>query len=366
MNEKIFKNELKSIKPFRADNSIEDLQKELGLEKIEVLALNENHLGPSPKAVEAIIKEVHNINTYPDASYERLKEKLAQKLNISTKNIVLGNGGDELIKMISETFINPFDEVIMASTTFGRYANEVSFMGGKAIQVPLKNYKHDFDGFISKLSKKTKLIYVCNPNNPTGNIMTNEEVEYLIKNVPENVVIVFDEAYHDYAVKNVKYPETINILKKRPNTVILRSFSKILGIAGVRIGYIITSEEIVKEVSKIKLIFNVNKLAQVAALGALEDNEHLEKTVELNYKALKLMEKYFEEKELEYIKSNANFIFVNVKKDSKTVAKKLLEKGILIREGSAWGWNTWLRVSTGTMKQMEKFLDKLNEVLDEL
>lgn len=366
MKKKLFKNEVELIRPYVPGKPVEELQRELGLKEIEKLASNENPLGPSPKAVEAIIKEVQNINIYPDADGIKLKKKLAEKYNLSPRNIVLGNGGEELLKMISETFINLGDEAIMAETTFGKYASDVLLMGGVAIQLPLKDYKHDFEGFINKITDKTKLIYVCNPNNPTGNIMTKDEVEYLVKNVPEDIVIVFDEAYCDYAIKNPEYPKTLNILKERSNTIILRTFSKVSGIAAVRVGYLFTSEEIAETMGKVKLTFGVNRLAQAAAIGALQDDEHIEKTVDLNYKSLAMMEKYFEEKNFEYIKSYANFIFVNVNKDSKTVFQKLLEKGIIIRAGFLWGWDNWLRVTTGTIEQTEKFITKLNEVLNEM
>lgn len=366
MGKSLFKNEVYSARPYVPGKPIEELKRELGLKEIEKLASNENPLGPSPKAIEAIKKEVEKIYIYPEANVTQLKEKLSQKYNLSAENIVVGNGGEELLKIIAETFINPGDEAIMANPTFDKYNTDVSFMGGVVVKVPLKNYKHDFEGFIEKINDRTKIIYVCNPNNPTGNIMTKSEIEYLIKNVPENVVIMLDEAYYEYAIKNPEYPNSLEILKQRPNTIILRTFSKVAGIAAVRVGYLLTSKEIAEAMNKIKLTFSVNRLAQAAAVAALEDQEHIQKTVELNYKSLALMEKYFEEKKFEYIKSNANFVFVNVKEDSRVVFQKLLEKGIIIRAGYLWGWDDWLRVSTGTIEQTEKFINKLDEVLNEL
>ncbi len=365
MSKNLFKNEVASINPYVPGKPVEELQRELGLKDIEKLASNENPLGPSPKAIEAIRKEAENVNIYPDANSTKLKEKLAEKHGLTPNHIVIGNGGEELLKIIAETFMNPGDEAIMASPSFGKYASEVLFMGGVAIQVPLKGYDQDFEEFIKKVNDKTKLIFICNPNNPTGNIMTKADVKHLLKNIPENVVVVFDEAYYDYAVKNPEYPETIGMLKERPNTIILRTFSKVAGIAAVRVGYLLTSEEIAGAMNKVKLVFSVNRLAQAAAMGALEDKEHIQKTVELNYKSLSLMEKYFEENKFEYIKSNANFIFVNIKKDSKMVFQKLLQKGVIIRAGYLWGWDNWLRVSTGTIEQTEKFIAKLSEVLKE-
>ncbi|MCT8975148.1 histidinol-phosphate transaminase [Clostridium sp. CX1] len=366
MGKCLFRNEVNSVRPYVPGKPVEELKRELGLEDIEKLASNENPLGPSPKAIEAIRKEAEYINIYPESNATKVKEKLAEKYNLSVDNIVTGNGGEELLKLIAETFINSGDEAIMADTTFDKYASEVSFMGGTAVKLPLKNYKHDFEGFIGTINDNTKLIFICNPNNPTGNIATKDELDSFVKNVPEDVVIVLDEAYYDYAVMNPEYPDSLEILKKRPNTIILRTFSKVAGIAAVRIGYLLTSKEIADAMNKIRLVFSVNRLAQAAALGALEDTEHIQKTVELNYKSLGLMEEYFNKRSFEYIKSNANFIFVNIGEDSRVVFNELLKKGIIIRPGYLWGWDSWLRISTGTIEQTQKFVDKLDEVLNEL
>lgn len=364
MSKKLFRKEVYSAKAYVPGKPVEDLKRELKIDKIEKLASNENPLGPSPKAIEYIEKEIKNINMYPDSAAIKLREKLAEKHGVKIENIVVGSGGEELIKNIAETFINPGDEVMIATPTFGKYATDVSFLGGIVINIPLnKEYKQDVEKIIESVNEKTKLIFICNPNNPTGNIMTESEQEYLIKNLPQDVVVVFDEAYYDYAIKNEKYPQTLNILEERPNTIILRTFSKVAGIAAVRLGYLLTSQEICEAMYKIKLTFSVNRLAQAAALGALEDKEHIEKTVELNYKSLALMEEYFDKNGFEYIKSSANFVFVNVNMDSKIVFQKLLEKGLIIRGGFLWGWNSWIRVSTGTIEQTKIFIDILEEVL---
>jgi len=363
MAKSLFRNELASLRPYVPGKPIEEVQKEYGIEEVVKLASNENQLGPSPMAVEAVKKEIENINIYPDPASTELRVELAKLYGLEPDNIVVGNGGEQILQIIAQTFINPGDEIVTADTTFDILGIHVSFLGGKVVTVPLKDFKQDFEGFVKAITERTKLVYVCNPNNPVGNIATKEEVEYLANNVPEDVVIVFDEAYYHFAKVNPDYPETIDILKRRPNTIILRTFSKVTGIAGLRIGFAVTSKEIATEMGKIKGTFNVNRLAQAAALGALKDEEHIKKTVELNYKSLELMEKTFEELGLEYVKSNANFIFVNVGKDSKVVSEELLKRGIVIKAGNIWGWNTWLRVSTGTVEQTEKFLSALKEVL---
>ncbi|MFZ5966737.1 MAG: histidinol-phosphate transaminase [Bacillota bacterium] len=364
MSKDLFRKELATLRPYVPGKPIEEVKKEYGIEQIEKLASNENPLGPSPKAVEAMRNELENIHIYPDAASTALRNGLSQEYGLDMENIIVGSGGEQILQMIAQTFINEGDEAIMAETSFGLYATSVAHMGGVPVKLPLVNYKHDLNGFVNKINAKTKLIYVCNPNNPTGNIMTKNEIEEFVEKVPADIVIVFDEAYFDYAKANNDYPETIGILKNRPTTIILRTFSKVAGIAGVRVGYAFSSKEIITQLGKVKNVFNVNNLAQAAAIGALSDKEHIEKTVKLNYESLAMMEDYFNKMQLEYIPSNANFMFVNVGMDSKIVFEKLMQNGIIIRPGYLWQWNDWIRVSTGTIEQTEKFLVKLHSILN--
>jgi len=363
MTKNLFRKELDILRPYVPGKPIEEVKKEYGIDEIEKLASNENPLGPSPKAIEAIKKAAEHIHIYPDAYAMDLKQAIAKGTNLSHENIVTGNGGEQIIQIIAQTFINPGDEALMADTTFGLYETSVVNMKGVAIKLPLKDYKHDLDGFIERINDHTKIIYICNPNNPVGNILTKDEIENFVAKVPEDVVIVLDEAYYDYAKVNPEYPESLDILAKRPNTIVLRTFSKVAGIAGVRVGFALTSKEIATQMGKVKDVFNVNVLAQAAALGALEDKEHIEKTVKLNYESLAMMEKYCEDNNFEYIKSNANFMFMNINKNSKEVFEELMKKGIIIRAGYLWKWDNWIRVSTGTLEQTQKFIDKLDEIL---
>lgn len=366
MSQNLFRKELQSFKAYVPGKPIEEVQREYGLESIQKLASNENPLGPSPKALAEIRKELETINTYPDATSRLLREALGKKLGVHEDQIVVGNGGEHIIQVIAQTFVNTGDEAVMADPSFELYGSSVTLMGGTAVKIPLKDYKHDVEAFAWVINSKTKLVYVCSPNNPTGNIMTRDELNYLLKHIPEDVVLVLDEAYYDYARVNPAYPESVPILENRPNTVIIRTFSKIAGIAAVRVGIAITSPEIAREMNKVKGTFFVNKLAQAGALGALSDQEHIEKTIELNRQAMKLMEDYFAENGLDYIPSDANFVFVNTGKDSRVIFQKLMERGIIIRPGAAWGWDPWVRVSTGTLEQTRMFIHALDEVLGEL
>ena len=362
MSKDLFRKELAKFQPYVPGKPIEEVKREFGLERIEKLASNENQLGPSPMAVEAIIKAVQEINFYPEATAYELKKELAADLGIKEENLVIGNGGEELLQVIAQTFINEGDEIVVASPSFGIYNTTVGLLGGVIHSVPFKNNQYDFEGMLEKVSEKTKLFYVCSPNNPTGNIATEKEIKGLLENLPDDVVLIMDEAYYEFAAANPEYPDSIRIMNKRPNTVILRTFSKVSGIAGVRIGYVITSEELAAGMNKIKLTFDVNRLAQEAARGALKDKEYTKKTVDLTRASIEMMETWFEKKGLDYIKSYANFVFVDVKLHSKTVFEELMKRGVIIRPGYFWGWNNWIRVSTGTLEQTQFFLDKLGEV----
>jgi len=360
----LYKKELENLKAYVPGKPIEAVKEEFGLDEIIKLASNENPLGPSPKAIQAIRDEAPKVNIYPDTNATELKKSICEKYGVEKDQIILGNGGEEIIKLLGMTIINEGDEAIMATPSFALYDIAVSHMGGVPIKIPLtSDFKHDFKKFVDAINEKTKIIFVCNPNNPTGNIMTKEEVDYLVENTPDDVFILLDEAYFEFAIKNKDYPNGLDILKNRKNTIVLRTLSKVAGIAGVRIGYAFSNPELVKQVSKAKGVFNVNRLAQAAAVAALADEEHINKTVKLNYESLKLMTDYFDNKKLNYAIPNANFIFVDLGVDSHMVFDKLQRKGIIIRPGFLWGHDTFIRISTGTIAQTEALIEALKEIL---
>ena len=363
MNKQLFRKELAQFQPYVPGKPIEEVKKEYGLTEIEKLASNENQLGPSPLAIEAVRKALDDIYLYPESTAVDLKVDLAAHLGVKTENLVIGNGGEELLFLIAQTFINEGDEVVVASPSFGIYNTTTGLLGAVVKTVPFKNKTYDFESFLEAVNENTKLLYICNPNNPTGNIVTEKELDHFLTKLPEDEVVVLDEAYYEYAVVDPDYPNSLKYLESRPNTVILRTFSKASGIAGLRVGYLITSEHIAAEMNKAKLTFNVNRLAQEAARGALKDQQHIARSVELNYKSLDAMKTFFDEEGLDYFESRANFIFVDVKKHSKEVFEALMRKGVIVRPGFFWGWDSWIRVSTGTMAQTEKFISCLKEVL---
>lgn len=363
MGKNIFRKELANLNAYVPGKSIDKVKEEYGLSEIVKLASNENPLGPSKLAVAAIIKEASNVNLYPDPSVDIVKTKLSKKFEVEKEQIIVGNGGEEIIKAIAMTFINEGDEVIMADTTFSLYDITSSLMGSVSIKVPLKDFKHDLDGFLERINEKTKLVYICNPNNPIGNIMSKEEIDNFVEKLPEDIILVLDEAYYEYAIRNPKYPDGLNVLKTRKNTIIIRTFSKVAGLAGLRIGYAFSSKEIINEMIKTKGVFNVNRIAQVAASAAMEDEKHIKDTVDLNYKSLGKMIEYFDKKGLKHIETNTNFIFVDIGIDSKYAFVELQKKGMIMRPGYLWGYKTWARISSGTMEDTNKFIDELDEIL---
>ncbi|MBE3114896.1 MAG: aminotransferase class I/II-fold pyridoxal phosphate-dependent enzyme, partial [Actinobacteria bacterium] len=258
------------LKPYIPGKPIEDVKRELGLKEVIKLASNETSVGPSPLAIEAIKKEVENINFYPEGSSRLLREKIAHKLNIDKEMIIIGNGADNVIDLVGMAFINEGDEVITGEITFPAYETTTKIMGGKLISVKLKDFSFDLEKIAQRINEKTKIIFICNPNNPTGTIVDKEAVDRFIKQVPEDVIVVFDEAYYDY-VKDKDYSDSLSYILKGKNVIVLRTFSKIAGIAGVRIGYGMAKHELIGYLNRVVKPFTTNRLAQVAALASLDD-----------------------------------------------------------------------------------------------
>lgn len=365
MIEKLFRKELKNVQPYVQGKPAEEVQREYGLEKIEKLASNENQFGPSPMAVTAMEKELRSCNFYPESVPVELTKKLSKRLDVNAENIAIGSSGESLIRLINLTFIEEGDEVIVADPTFSPYESQAALMGGKTVKIPLKNDgSFDIDGMLNAVTNKTKLIWLCTPNNPTGNIADRSTIDKVVKSLPDHVVLILDEAYYEYAGAFSDYPkDTTGLLGKNDNIIILRTFSKVYGIAGLRIGYVISSAPIVNMINSLKLTFEINRLAQVAATAALDDDEYLDMITAENKDALGFLMNYFDDKGWDYIKSYANFIWVNTGADSKKLFEELQKKGVIIRPGFLWGWDTWIRVSTGRPEQMQFFKEKMEEIL---
>ena len=355
-----FREELKDLSPYKPGKPLDDVKREYGLTEVIKLASNENPLGCSPKAIEAINEAVQNLALYPDGNCTLLKKALSDKLKLSENQVILSSGSDEMVDLIAKTFVNKGDEVIMADITFPRYIATTKMMGGKPVIVPLKDWTYDLDGMLNKITEKTKLIWLCNPNNPTGTMFNEEKLINFLDKVPQNIVVVYDEAYNEYVTKEDYPKDSISLLKKYPNILILRTFSKIYGLAALRVGYTMASEEIIENINKIRGPFNVNSLAQAAALAALEDQDFIKESYRVNKEGKEYLYDEFNKMNLEFAPSETNHIFVNVQRNGSEVFIELQKKGMIIRPMVG----TWIRVSIGTMEQNKVFIKLLKELLD--
>jgi len=359
----ICRQEILDIKPYVPGKPIEEVEREFGIKQVIKLASNENPLGPSPKAVEALKSKIKDIYMYPDGSCYYLKGAIAQKLGAEEENILVGNGSDEIIKLISEAYLYPGDEVIIPKPSFSEYEFGAKVMGGKCVFSPLKDFRIDLFDMLEKLTSKTKMIYVCNPNNPTGTIVYREEVEQFLNEVPDHILVIFDEAYYEY-VTDSHYPQTVNyVLEGRPNVVVLRTFSKIYGLAGLRVGYAVGPSSVIADVDRVREPFNVNMLAQAAAVAALEDEEHVKRSFEINNEGKSFLYDKFEKLGIKYWPTEANFIWADIGKNVKEVFQEMLRKGVIIRTGDIFGYNTFVRITIGTPEQNKRLIEVLEEVL---
>ena len=342
--------------------SMEEVQKEFGAKRWIKLASNENLLGPSPKAVAAIRKELPNIYLYPEGPCTILRRALAKKFAIPERRVVISNGADNLILMIANAFVNEGEEAVMADPTFSIYTNVTQVMGGKPIKVKLKGFTHDLESMLKKVNRKTKLVFICNPNNPTGTTVSLKTFNYFLSKIPKRVIVVLDEAYGDF-VEEAFSPNGLDYIKKEKQVIVLRTFSKVYGLAGLRIGYALGREDLVDCLYQVREPFPVHRLAQVAAVAALNDEDHAIRSIQSVYEGRKYLYKELNRVGLFYVPSQANFIFIDFEKDSEEVFRALLREGIIIRPGKVWGFPTFARVTIGRMGDNQRFIKALKKIL---
>ncbi len=350
------------LKPYIPGKPIEEVKRELGLKEVVKLASNETSIGPSPLAVEAIKKEIKNIHLYPEGSSRQLREKLAHKLKLDKEMLIIGNGADNIIDLIGMAFINEGDEVISGEVTFPAYETVTKIMGGKLISVKLENYRFDLEEIVQRINERTKIIFICNPNNPTGTIVNKEAVDKFIRQVPKDVIIVFDEAYYDY-VEDKNYPNSLSYVLAGKSVIVLHTFSKIAGLAGVRIGYGIAKPELISCLRRVVNPFTTNRLAQVAALASLDDEEYYRKVLKTNQKGKRYLYRELKKLGFFYIPTETNFIFLDLKEDSEIVFEKLLKKGVIVRPGKIYGCPNFIRVTIGTTYENKRFIRAIREVM---
>ena len=347
-----------SLSPYVPGKPIEELQRQLGLTRVIKLASNENPLGPSPKAVTALAGANSTLHRYPDGGAYRLRQAIADRWKVTREQVILGNGSDEILGLLVRTFLTPGDEAVMADHTFVIYKMEVTAAHGKPVVVPLVNWTHDLEAMAQAISPRTRLLFLCNPNNPTGTMVSAEAVDRLMAEVPHDVIVVFDEAYFEY-VRNPEFPDSMAYVKKGRNAIVLRTFSKIYGLAGLRIGYGVSTPEIINFLNRIRPPFNANSLAQRAALAALGDDEHVAKSRAVIAAGMEQVGNGLRALGLTSIPSEANFLFFDVQRDGQQVFEALLREGIIVRHIDG----TMLRVTIGQSDENTAFLQALQKVL---
>lgn len=352
---------LEGLVSYDPGKPIEETARELGLDPSDIikLASNENPLGPSPKAVEAMQAAAEGVNIYPDGGGYRLRTAIAEKFGLERENIILGNGSNEIIELIGHGFLDPGDNVIAAEHAFVVYKLMATLFGAETIEIPDPGFVHDLDAMADAITPKTKKIFIANPNNPTGTLVGQDAIERFMDRVPEHVMVIFDEAYYEFLHEP---PDTMRYVKEGRNVVIMRTFSKIQGLAGLRIGYGITTPAIAEVLQKCRQPFNTNAIAQAGAIAGLADDEHQQRTRDLNDEGLEYLQGAFEEMGLEYVPSYANFVLVKVG-DGDAVFDAMLKKGVIIRAMRGYKLPEWVRISVGTMPQNERCIATLKEVL---
>lgn len=350
--------DIAALSPYVPGKPIEELQRELGLTRVIKLASNENPLGPSPKAMVVINEGVPTLHRYPDGGAFRLREALADRWKVTADQIILGNGSDEILGFLARTFLSPGDEAVMADQTFVIYRMEVTAAHGKAVIVPLVDWRHDLAAMADAVTERTRLLFICNPNNPTGTMVSAEEVAQLLSRVPDHLVVVFDEAYFEY-VRSAEFPDSMAYVKQGRNAIVLRTFSKIYGLAGLRIGYGVTTPDIANFLNRVRPPFNANSLAQRAALAALNDDEHVAKSRALNQAGMDQVVNGLRTLGFAPIPSETNFVYFDVGCDGRLVFDALLRLGVIVRhiEGRM------IRVTIGQEDENTLFLAALGQVL---
>jgi len=276
--------------------------------------------------------------------------------------VVISNGADNLILMIASAFVNEGDEVVMADPTFPVYTNVTQIMGGKPIKVKLKDFTHDLDTMLNRVTRKTKLVFVCNPNNPTGTTISLESFDYFLSQLPKRVIVILDEAYGDF-VEDAFYPNGLDYIREKRQVIVLRTFSKVYGLAGLRIGFALGREDLVDCLYQVRDPFPVHRLAQVAAVAALNDEDHAIRSIQLVYEGKRYLYRELDRTGLSYVPSQANFIFIDFERDSEEIFQALLKEGIIIRPGKMWGYPTFARVTIGRMEDNQRFIKALKKII---
>ncbi len=353
--------QLRDLVAYEPGKPIDEVARERGLkpEDIIKMASNENPLGPSPKAQAAMIAAAPDVHIYPDGGSYRLRNAIADKVGLEMGNVILGCGSNEVIEFIGHAFLKAGDNIITAEHAFLVYKLMAKVFGASTIEVPDPGYVHDLDAMAAAITPETKEIFIANPNNPTGTLVTQEQIDRFMAKVPDHVVVVFDEAYYEFLDNP---PDTLKFVREGRNVVVLRTFSKIQGLAGLRIGYGLAPKNLIEVLQRTRQPFNINSMAQAGALAGILDDEHQAKTKRITDEGRDYLQAEFGKMGLEYIPSYANFVLVHVG-DGNQVFAKMMDKGVIVRAMAAYKLPEWVRISVGTMAQNERCIAVLREVL---
>lgn len=354
-------NHIRELVPYQPGKPIEELERELGITSSIKLASNENPLGPSKKAIEAAQMALHKSHFYPDGGCYELKQALASFLNVKREQITVGNGSENILELIIKAYLNHGDSAVISQYAFLTISILLQSYGIRMNIAPAENWGHDVVNMVKAIDEKTRVIFLVNPNNPTGCYINQDDFHFLMENTPPHVLVVVDEAYADYADQS-DYPNTLHALNRYPNLIITRTFSKVYALAALRLGYAISSIEIADILNRARLPFNVNAIAAAAACAALEDQDHVKKSIHMNKAGMQQMIEGIEQFKLKYIPSLGNFMTIEVN-DAKTVYQKLLYEGVIIRPLTAYDMSSHVRVTIGTAEQNERFLASIQKVL---
>ncbi|HEV8603502.1 MAG TPA: histidinol-phosphate transaminase [Gaiellaceae bacterium] len=359
-----FKPAVRDIVPYEPGKPVEEVQRELGLERVVKLASNEGPFGPFPEALEALARGAEELNRYPDGGAYRLRAALAERLDVRFEEIAPGAGSDGIVDYLSQLALDPGDEIVCGWPSFPSYVIDAVKLGAVPRQVPLRDHRYDLEAMLEAIGPRTKLVYVCHPNNPTGTMNARAELDAFFDAVPEHVVTVLDQAYFEY-IDDPDYADGIeDYLKAGRKIVVLRTFSKIYGLAGLRVGYAVGPAEVVTAIGKVRRAFDVNSAAQAAALASLGDDEELERRRRVNAEGLEQLDRIMREHGLEPAgPSVANFLFAEVGEDSRPVFEQLLREGVIVRPAGGFGAPGAIRVTVGTPEENELFGEALGRVL---
>jgi len=354
---------VKRIMPYKPGKPIEEVARELNLKgEIVKLASNENPLGTSPSALQAMRRALKESFLYPDDNCFYLRNKLAEKFKVEPENIIIGNGSVEILPLITLAYLGPEHSAVVSEGAFIWFKIAINIAAGELIEIPMKNHTHDLMAMLNAIKENTTLIFIANPNNPTGTIVTRNEVEEFMKKVPDNILVVMDEAYYEY-ILDPNYPDSFKYYQEGKNILILRTFSKIYGLAGARLGYGIAKKEIISSLMKLRISFNVNRISQVAGIAALDDYEFVKKTRDVNETGKTFLYDAYKKLGVFYMPTHANFIFVDFDRDSRLVFESLQREGIIARTIKEYGFPNALRITIGTERQNRKLIRKLGKIL---